>query len=290
MYHVNWNKEVVLKGLSDEARTSEFKKAYQQLRAQHSVLLPYSTPELFIGMLQAKSSNYAQKDRALHAVISAIKTDPGLRQCGLTLLSLAMWPALEHSYYKLIHLSPCVPDLFAEIHGHFLDEVFKTNPEKTSKIAINLQLNAEKRVRQAIIDEAQYQDQACAYTYLDTDLDQLIENPRRNRGFQLKELLDQIPEGAMNRCLRSAAKGQPKGLSDPDKAVLDEALHILLEQDVLTREEYHLIAGHVLLGMELQELARQMGIKNNAVRTRFFRIKDKLRRYEEASRCNARPV
>jgi len=279
---VKWNKEYLLKGLSEEARTPQFSKAYQQLCARHPALAHYTTPALFIGTLHAKSGDYAEKDRVLHAVISAIQNEPALQQCGLILMSLAMWPALEHSYYKLIHLSPCVPDLFAAIHGYFLDEILDFNPAKLSKIAINLQLNVKKRVWQAVTKEAQYQDRARAYVALDADLDQVLDDPRRNRLFQLRELLDQIPEDAVKHCMRGANKVKPHVLSEPDQTVLDEALHNFVEQGVLSNEEYRLIADHILRGMELQKIARHMGIRSNAVRARFFRIRAKLRPYVES--------
>jgi len=274
-----WDKDYVLKGLTEEARTPQFDKAYQQLRRKHPPLGHYTTPELFIGMLHGKSGDYDEKDRVLHAVISAIQNEPELQQCGLILLSLAMWPALEHTHYNLIHLSPCVPDLFAAIHGYFLDEILDFKLAKTTKIAINLQLNVKKRVLQAIAKEAQYQAHALAYIAVDEEIDQVLEDPRKNRFFQLKGFLDLIPEKAVKSCLRNASKAQPRVLSEPDRVIFGEALRNFVEQGILSADDSRLISDHLLHGVELKEIARRRGVKENALRIRYFRIKKRLRPY-----------
>lgn len=276
---VQWDKEYVLKGLAEEARTPQFNKAYQQLRRKHSALGHYTTPEQFIGMLHAKAGDYDEKDRLLHTVISATQKEPELQQCGLILLSLAMWPALEHTHYNLIHLSPCLPDLFAAIHGYFLDEILDFKLAKTTKIAINLQLNVKKRVLKAIAKEARYQAHALAYIAVDTSLDEVLEDPRRNRLFHLKGFLDQIPEDAVKRCLRNASNAPKRGLSEPDRVIFSDALLGFVEQGILSADESRLISDHLLHGVELKEIARRMGVKENALRIRYFRIKKRLRPY-----------
>lgn len=299
MRQLKWDKECVHKRLASEARTTKFNKAYQQLRAQYPELLPYGSPELFIGTLHAASGDYAEKDRILYAVISAAQNEPELRQCSFSLLSLAMWPALEHSYYKLLHLSCHLSNLFAEIHEHFLDELLRWNPSKRSRLAANLQLNVEKRIRQAVKKEVLYQANTRAYTCLSMDFDEVSDdsdmesrtdnNVERNESptetmkyrAYFKIWRDGIPDNAMKRCLRSAKKIKPHVIGEPDRKILGEAILQLVHEGVISAAESRLIAEHVLHGIELKEIARRTGAQSNTVRARYFRLKAKLQSYHE---------
>jgi len=272
-----WNKEYVLKELAEEARTPQFNKSYQQLRRKHPALGRYTTPEQFIGMLHAREAGYDEKDRVIHAVISATQQEPKLQQCGIILLSLAMWPALEHTYYGLSHLSTCVPDLFAAIHGYFLDEILDFNLVKTTKIAVNLQLDVRKRVLQAVAKEVQHQDNALAYIATDTDLAPGLAEPRKNRWFHIKGFLDPIPEKAVKRCLRNSSNAPKRVLSEPDRVIFSDALLSFVEQGIISADDSRLISDHLLHGAELKEIARRRGVKENALRIRYFRIKNRLR-------------
>jgi hypothetical protein len=178
MYQNEWKKERVYERLSSQARSEEFQTQYQTLRSRQPILQPYTSVEVLIGALRAKGArSFDEKDALLHLLISTVQTEPTLRGFSLTVISLAMWPALEHSYYKLLRLSKFLPDLLAELHWRFMAEVTGYNLAKRSKIAINLQLNVEKRVREDLDDEKLYQDFVGAHSFLDADLDQALGDP-----------------------------------------------------------------------------------------------------------------
>ena len=276
MHHQEWKKERVYERLSWQARSEEFQCQYQALRSHQPVLQPYPSVEALISALRAKGGrSFDEKDALLHLLISEIQSDPASRGFGLTLISLAMWPALEHSYYKLLRLSKFLPDLLAEIHWRFMAEVVGYNLAKRSKIAINLQLNVEKRVRESLDDEKRYQDFVGAHSFLDADLDQALSDPHRGRSRQIMEWLENIPAKELKRCAR-VAQADP-GPLNPDEEGMAEAVARLTEAGLLTQDESRLITDHAIRGIELAEIARERGVSSGVMRIRYHRAKAKLR-------------
>lgn len=279
MYLDKWNKQEVHARLAAEIETPEFLTAYQKIRIQFPALLWLVKPESLNARLHAEGCGYEEKDHILHALIAASQCVPELRQCSFTLLSLALWPALEHSYYKLLQASACLPDLWAEIHGDFLDAVMRFNLAKTDRIAINLQMNVEKAVKQSIKREAQSQGMEQAYFFLDTDISSILDDPYRNRSARIKELIAGIPEKSLKRCLRRFKNNKPPSLGDADREIMTDALLGLEAQGLISADERRLISSHVLDGIALGEIARVMGIRSGALRGRYFRIKTKLQKH-----------
>lgn len=278
MHLVEWSKEDVHRRLSSEARSREFKEAYLLLLDRRPAFRLYPTPEVLIGMLRARSASYAEKDGALHALISAIQEDLDLRRHGITLISLALWPALSHSCFKLFPLTNLVPDLFNEVHWQFLAQVLRFDLARTSRIAVTLQLNTEHAVRETVDREARYQDRARAYAFVEADLDRVMEDPNRRRLERLKDLTAEIPDKEVRRSLRRAERARPKRrIEEPDREVLEEALRDMIRRGLLSEEEARLIAEHRLQGVEIQVIASHMGLSSGALRARYCRIGARLR-------------
>lgn len=276
MHHKEWNKERVYERLSSQARSEEFKSQFQSLRSCAPVLRPHESAEMLIGSMRGKGArNFNGNDAILHALISVIQSEPTLRGCGLTLISIAMWPALEHSYYKLLRLSEYIPDLLSEIHWRFMAEVVGYNLAKRSKIAINLQLNLEKRVRESLDEEIRYQDFIGAYSFLEADLDQTLEDPSRDRLGPINEWLESIPAKELRRCARVAQA--PSRPLNPDEEGMAEAVARLTEAGLLSQDEARLITDHAVRGIDLAEIARERGVPSGVMRIRYHRAKAKLR-------------
>lgn len=278
--HLNkWEKKENLYGsLSAEARSKEFKNQFRKLQIQSPILQKYGSSKIIIDILRSKvNCNYDEKDAIIHAIITAVQIHPELRRCGLTLLSLAMWPALEHSYYKLIHLSNSLPDLFAEIYWRFVAEIINYNLAKKNKVAANIQFNMEKRVRTAVKEERYYQNFIRAHAFLDADLDEIMEEPHRNRILQIRQWMDTIAPKEMERCIRRAEtiSRQP---NHNDESMF-YAVNELSKVGGLTIEESRLISDHVVRGIKLSEIARRTGISSIAIRVRYHRAKSKLRHF-----------
>jgi hypothetical protein len=276
MHHQEWTKEGVYKRLSAQVRSEEFRSQFQSLRLREPVLRPHESAELLIGSMRGKGArNFDGNDAILHALISVIQSKPALRGCALTLISLAMWPALEHSYYKLLRLSDYIPDLLAEIHWRFMAEVVGYNLAKRSKVAINLQLNLEKRVRESLDDEIRYQDFIGAHSFLDANLDQALDNPHQGRSRQIKEWLGELPVKELRRCARVAQA--PSRPLNPEEEGMAAAVAKLTAVGLLTQDESRLITDHAIRGIELAEIARERGISSGLMRIRYHRAKAKLR-------------
>lgn len=288
MHHNEWKKERVYERLSSQARSEEFRNQYQELRSRTPVLKPYPSAETLIGALRAKGfPSFDEKDALLHLLISTIQRDPQLRGFGLTLISIAMWPSLEHSYYKLLRLSKFLPDLLAEIHWRFMAEVTGYNLAKRSKIAINLQLNVEKRVREDLDDEKLYQDFVGAHSFLDADLDQALGDPHRNRSSQIRDWQERVSTKELKRCAR-VAQATVRPLN-PDEEGMAEAVAKLTEAGLLSQDEARLITDHAVRGIELAEIARERGISSGLARIRYHRAKAKLRPYLDAEARRVTP-
>lgn len=276
MHHQEWTKEGVFKRLSAEARSEEFKRQFQSMRLREPVLRPHESAELLIGSMRGKGArNFNGNDAILHALISVIQSEPTLRGCALTLISIAMWPALEHSYYKLLRLSEYIPDLLSEIHWRFMAEVVGYDLAKRSKVAINLQLNLEKRVRESLDEEIRYQDFIGAHSFLDADLDQILDDPRRDRLGLINEWVESIPAKELRRCARVAQV--PSRPLNPDEEGMAEAVARLTEAGLLSQDEARLITDHAVRGIALAEIARERGVSSGVMRIRYHRAKAKLR-------------
>lgn len=289
--HIEWKKEEVHRRLSLEARSQEFQEAYLLLLDGQPALRSHRSPESLLGMLHEKGCSYAEKDRALHALIAAAQNEPDLRTACLTLLALALWPAIEHSYYKLLPLSSHVADLMAELHWRLIAEVLRFDIAKTSRVAINLQLNVEKAVRRVVDDEASCQEMGRVYAYLQADLNQVLDDPCRERAAKLREWSALIPEAAAQLCLHTTRRDRkPRGLSGPDQEVLAKALDKLVAAGVVSEFDHRLIEEHAIRGVELQEIARQMGLSSEGLRARYFRLKARLQaRMKHRSTVTRRP-
>lgn len=288
MYSKEWNKDQILVRLSAELKTPEFRKAYRRLHRQYPAIRQYRRPELCIKDLQDTSISYPLKGNILADLVTATQSDPRLRSCGLVILSLAMWPAMDHLSYDLRKLEVILPDVFAAIHAYFLNEVMKINPNKGPKIAINLKHNVEKRVRREAANEFKYHGNAEAYSYLDANLDHGLYAPHKNRLFQIKGLLGAIPEKAMRHCLWSRNHPTPTSYSEPDLQILNDALHNLVTEELITRGDSWLISEHVLHGVELKDIALKLGVRSNVIRARFFRLRRRLHKRIKSRQRNAK--
>lgn len=272
-------KDRLYKEISRETRIAVFQASYQDLRSRTPALQPYPSPEALVGLLRCKDNpDYAAKDAALHALIVAAQTDPQRRGCELTILLLALWPALEHGYYRLLpHLSKRLPDLFAEIYWSFLTEVQRFNSAKRSKIAINIQMNVERRVRQSVMEETRYRQVKKINSFLEADLNEALEDPNRDRLHQIKDLVDELPPKLLHRSAQRAGRAQKRqGLSQPEQDLLADRIQLAVEQGLLTDEEGALVRDHALRGLELKQIAENLGIRSGTARVRYFRAKSKL--------------
>lgn len=285
-HNASWTKERILKRLRLEVEGREFAEQYETLVSREPALARFGPPEGLIGALHdPRGASPDQKDELLHALVRAVQTRPEVRGCAQTLLVLGLWPGLEHANYELLHLSRRVPDLFEEIYWAFLEEVASHDTAKRWKMAVNLRMNTKKRVKQAVADEDHYRGFVEAHTFLATDLDLLLEEPRRNRTSQIKERVESIPAAELRRCLRRAAESQTPA-SPVEAALMERVAKDWVAAGHLTDEDCRMIVNHVVHGIPLADIGRELGLSAVAARVRYHRIKRKLdEALARAARC-----
>lgn len=275
-HNASWTKERILKRLRLEVESREFAEQYEMLMSREPALARFGPPEGLIGALNdPRGASLDHKDELLHALVRTVQTRPELCRCGQTLLALGMWPGLEHANYELLHLSRRLPDLFEEIYWAFLEEVDSHDTAKRWKMAVNLRLNTKKRVKQAVADEDRYRDFVHAHAFVATDLDLLLEEPRRNRTSQVKERVESIPASELRRCLRRAAEWREPA-SPVEAALMERVANDWLAAGHLTEEECRMIVDHAVHGVPLADIGRELGLSAVAARVRYHRVKRKL--------------
>jgi RNA polymerase sigma factor (sigma-70 family) len=261
-----------------------YREHFNALRVQSVPLRKHPSPQALLAVLQNRETvSYQEKDEILHGLIVAFQSSPGGRSVALPLLLLAMWPALDHCEYKLIHFTGKISDLFSEVYWAYVEELERFSPEKLTKIAVNLQMNVEKRVRRATKEETRLRQWSTAATILEPEFNDLLADFGRERVTRLRELLETIPADIMRKAKKPNTTERRNDLSQPDKDVLRETLRNALPADLLTPEDQSLLVRHAIEGQSWAEIGAAMELSEGAARVRYFRIKAKLRPFLEPS-------
>lgn len=272
-----WKKKLY-ENVAKEVRSEKSRNAFQSLRRMSTTIAPYPDIETLIGMLRTtKGSSYKEKDDAIHTLIQIHQTQGDLRELCIGLLLVAMWPALDHSFYKLLPLARCVPDLFSEIYWSFIKEIDEFNLYKRSKIAVNIQMNVEKQIRRNVQLELRYQNFAKAYSILDSNVEQILEDPVRNRLNQFREIIEGIPGKDWKSFLRqSPHRSNLPTINDDDRLSMESIINDLVKKGCLSIDEGRILSARGLQNLAFSRISREFGIRNGAARVKYFRAKQKL--------------
>jgi len=275
MHHDKWTPSTVHERLCSESKSPVFLQDYCRVR-KHQHLRRFQTPDDLIKHLHDPAGGFLSKDRTLAALVSkANGKHPGTKRCGTTLILLSMWPALNHSVNKLRDLRTAFPDLFSELFGAMFDEIGHPRARRTAKVAINLQMNAEKRVRQKAKAERDYQSQLGLYRGFEETNDPSLLQHHKNRGFHLKNSIAHIEDKSARRFMRRPSE-ESSGLSAPDKSQLNETLTKLWKAGHISRKEYGVLKNHALKDRSLTAIAKHRRINNSTLRSRLHRCREKL--------------
>jgi hypothetical protein len=242
-----YSKERIRKQLDHEAASSEFASRFQSIQDAAPQLKRFSRPSDLLRVLwDAEDKDYATKDACLHALISVFHARPEVKAACFQLLLLALWPALEHLYYRLLPVNDWAEDFFSEIYWAFLAEIEGWKLRKTDKLAANLVLNTRKRIFAAAGVEANKRSAA------------------------------EDSEPSPPRPWRSP-KWEP--LFRPRPPRLAAALDDLIARGVIREDDCLFVVQHVVYEIPLKKLAQEQGRPYTAVRKRFFRLIVKLREH-----------
>ncbi|MBI2068958.1 MAG: sigma-70 family RNA polymerase sigma factor, partial [Elusimicrobia bacterium] len=242
----NASKEKIRECLNEELGSSQFQKQYRALLETEPILRSYpSAHELLKVLWDPLSQNYSQKDACLFALIKAFHG--GFGRLAFLLLLLALWPALEHLYYRLIPIAKTTDELFSEIYWAFLEEIEQWNLAKKDRVAINLQMNTQKRVRANIGSEQKNME--------------LSGNVRGQESGQ--------PQ--MGEIMPTAKEGKN----------FAETIDDLINKGVIGEQDSFLIVRHAIYGISMKNLASEQGIPYHTVYRRYARALARIRAHLE---------
>ncbi len=166
-----------------------------------------------------------------------------------------MWPALILIANRFRYLLREASDPLAEVYWAFLQELNSPTYNRRWKIAANLSRNTAKRTIGSLRSEWRYQDVL--------------------RGLErwANEYVDDAPD------LLKRISGSLPELSDDDREVLAEIVQDLANAKIISVEEALLLVGHAIYSTPLKDIASQHGIRHDAIRQRYSRLKAKLKRH-----------
>jgi DNA-directed RNA polymerase specialized sigma24 family protein len=246
------SREAIRRAVSREVK--EFGEAFDALREECPALGHFSSAEELLAFLGGRDAGaVAEKNAALHALICRAQAADALGERAKTLLLAAMWPGLDHSYFRVLSQLEGTEDPFAEVYWAFLEEVQGWNPGKRDFVALNLQRNTERRVRNAVRRERKYQA-ACGH---------------------LREVGRRL---GTHRLWAAAGSGWEDRPDEGVKADAEALLAELVGRDVISIEESLLIVGHALYGRELRDIAAEQGVRYRALSKRYQRAVGKVRK------------
>lgn len=247
-----------------EVETTAFQKQFERLQRLEPSLARYGgAMEVLAVLHDTESPNYEANDAILLALIRAAQAPVPCRRAACALLLAALMPAMTRIRKRIGALVPPDQDSFAEVYWAFLQEVAGWNPRKTNKVALNLRMNTEKRVRRRLQDETAVRSAASA----------------------AQEWLDEVEITA--RLAHRAAKEEP--FEDGDRQAMVEVVRTLVDEDVLLLEESLLVVGHAVYGRPLRELAEEQHLNYKAACRRYERAVQRIRARLGQSRDSLSP-
>lgn len=272
-------KNSLYEGLTSEIRSERFSRQFQLLTEEKVELQKYFSPEQLIGTLRTKEGGgYDEKDKILHTLIDVTQNGTGLEGVAITMLLVALWPAIDHVFYKLLPLSKHFTDLFSEIYWAFIEEVQRFNLQKRSKIAANLQWNTEKRVRRVPKNEERYQHFIQAYAILDLDEGSRSTYLIHNNPTHPLNLLSEEKKNRLQTYLRRIPKPHStNNFDESEKAAAKGIISSLKEWEVINDDDESLLISHAIDHEDLCEIAERLGMKPGTARVKYFRAKEKVR-------------
>ena len=235
-----------------ETEGEGFREQFARIRGGSSALRRFaSAAELLAFLRDADPSKYDENDAILYALLRSAQSEGRAGNGAKVLLVTAMWPAVEHAYFRLLPRLRDAADPFSEVYWAFLEEVGSWNPETRSYVAVQLARRTERRVRRTVRLEEQYQ----AFCR------------------EMREAAHAAgPDG-----LRAARVGRRKfSLSKRDKLEAKSVLDGLVDRGAITLGESLLIAGHALYDRKLKDLAAESGDGYRTVSKRYQRAVRKV--------------
>lgn len=246
-------KDRIREQLDAELHEPGFRRRYDAIRRPRPGLKHYPTAQVLLDFLwDSAARDYARKDACLYALIQTFRASPSLRSSAFRLLLLAMWPGLEHIYYRHLPQSRAAGDLFSEIYWAFLQEIEGWRLSKSDKIAVNLQMNTQKRLRKVL-----------------------------GLGRKQLPLLDDVQEAARNRHYGARSSMPPEEPAESSRRGLLDTVAELVDKGVSREEDVTMVVRHAAYGVSLHDLAEEHGVPYKTACKRYERAVSRIRPHLE---------
>lgn len=232
----------------------ESRRQFEALQRSHSELRRFHDQAAVLDYLHAKSGDLDDKDRLLAVLVEEIKVGGG-RGIAMTMLWLALWPALDGIYRRLLrHYRERPDELVSAISERFTLAVHRADLAGIRRLAATLVRNVERDIRQDL-----------RRTWAERSLRADLPDP---------DVLGDVLAGEAHDPSRL---GLPPGAGvDAETAMLRELLARMVGADA------DLVVAVVVLGEGQDEAAGRLGIGHDAARKRFQRALRRIReRLEE---------
>lgn len=225
-------------------QTIESGNQFQSLRLKHPELSRFPDGASVLDYLHDKTGDLDEKDCLLGTLVEAFQSGTEGRSVAMTLLWLALWPALDGIYRRLLrHYRNNPDDLVSEISEQFTLVVHRTQLGRVHRLAATLVRNVERDIRQVLRG-------------VWTECIGRLDLPDADA---LGDMLAGPP-------MRISCCGLPVGAgADVETTMLAALISRVVEKDA------DLVVAIVLFGETQNEAAARLGIGHEAARKRFQR-------------------
>ncbi len=225
-------------------QTIESANQFQSLRLKHLEISRFPDGAAVLDYLHDKTGDLDEKDRLLGALVEAFQSGNEERSVAMRLLWLALWPALDGVYRRLLRHYRNNPDeLVSELSEHFTLVVHRTQLGRVHRLAATLVRNVERDIRQVL--RSVWTECAGRIDLPDVDA--------------LSGMLSG-PPARISCCGLPLAAG-----ADVETSMLAALISRVVEKDA------DLVVAIVLFGETQNEAAARLGIGHEAARKRFQR-------------------
>jgi DNA-directed RNA polymerase specialized sigma24 family protein len=243
--------------LSTSIGTLNAAKHFEIAKRERPELHRFTDPAAVLDFLHGREGHPEAKDRILVAFVEIMQSNGSGAEFAMTMLWLALWPALDAVYRRLSrHFRDAAEDLVSEMTEQFTLAVRRADMRRIHRIAATLVRNAERNIR--------------------TRLRQTWQERSR-----VVPLCDDESANERDGLTRSVFAGSP-GLSPLG---LPAGIDFDREADLIRKELWRLVGSHADMVVAVaifdepqNEIAERLGISEAAGRKRFQRALKQLRK------------
>lgn len=242
--------------LSTSIDTLGAAKHFEAAKRECPEIRRFTDPAAALDFLHARDGDPEAKDRILAAFVEIAQSSGSGAEFAMTMLWLALWPALDAVYRRLSrHFRDAPEDLVSEMTEQFTVAVRRADMMRIRRVAATLVRNAERNVRARLRQAWQEQSRIVP----------LCDGEGRDEPDEFEGRLGSEMPGR-------SFFGLPEGID------FDREVHLIREELLrLVGNRADLVVAVVILGEPQNEIAARLGISEAAGRKRVQRTLKQLR-------------